>query len=275
MRRPYLASLLLTALLLPGATYGAPFAAGLPGQIEGAAGGILTPGPQLAGTGDPVSGNVAITHARLTDVQFTAIGASLTLDDRLELSAAQPNLGAGSSDDVRQNVFAARLRLAGSASAPLRPAASLGVTHRRQRDFGLEERIGMAPERRNDWDATLSTGGGYRFGPAQAVLLHATARYTRANSGGLFGFGNAENDQHRVQLEGAIHTSLTRRLSLSGEYREHRHQPAADPGDPWWSAYAGYGINDEVHLALGWQDLGRLGGKPRQNGPFIALRGRY
>ncbi|MFV8835625.1 DUF3034 family protein [Aquisalimonas sp.] len=275
MHHRYLAPILLTASLLPGAMHATPFAAGLPGQIEGAADGVLTPGPQLTGAGNAVSGNVAVTHARLTDVQFTAIGASLTLDDRLELSAAQPNLGAGSSDDARQNVFAARLRLAGSARAPLRPAASVGVSHRRQRDFGLEDRIGIAPERRNDWDATLSAGGGYRLGPSQAVLVHATARYTRANAGGLFGFGNAEHDHHRVQLEGAVHTSLTSRLSISGEYRENRHQPATDPGDPWWSAYAGYGVNEDVHLALGWQDLGRLGGKPRQNGPFIALRGRY
>lgn len=275
MRHRYLLPLFLMASLLPGAATTAPFAAGLPGQIEGASGGILTPGPQLAGTSDPVSGNVAITHARLTDLQFTAIGASLTLDDRLELSAAQPNLGAGSSDDVRQNVFAARLRLAGSAHAPLRPAASVGVSHRRQRDFGLEERIGMTPERRNDWDATLSAGGGYRLGPTQAVLAHATARYTRANAGGLFGFGHAGEDNHRLQFEGAVHASLTSRLSISGEYREHRRQPAGDPGDPWWSAYAGYGVNEAVHLALGWQDLGRLGGQPRQDGPFIALRGRY
>lgn len=275
MRRRCLPSLCLAAGLLPAIAGAQPFAAGLPGQIEGASGGILTPGPQLAGTGDPVSGNVAISHARLTDVQFTAIGASVTLDDRLELSAAQPNLGAGSSDDVRQNVFAARLRLAGSARAPLRPAASLGVSHRRQRDFGLEDSIGIEPERRNDWDATLSAGGGYDFGSNRAVLLHVNARYTRANAGGLFGFGHVQDDDHRLQIEGALHTSLTQRLSLSAEYREQRRQPPGEPGDPWWSAYAGYGVNEDVQLALGWQDLGRLGGKPRQNGPFIALRGRY
>lgn len=275
-QRRLLPAMVLATLILPAAAPAEPFGGGLPGQMEGAADGVLTPGPQLAGQGEAVGGAVAITHARLTDAQLTSIGATLVLDDRLELSAAQPNLGVGSADAARQNVFAARVRLLGSLERPLAPAASLGASHRRQRDFGLERSFGASePAHRNDWDAMLTVGAGQRLGPAQAVLLHVTTRYTRANAGGLLGFGGDGDDSYRLQLEAALHASLTPTLALGTEYRQHPDYLPEDPGDPWWTAYLGYATSDTVHLTVGWQDLGRLGGAPRQRGPFIALRGRF
>ena len=275
-RRVLPAMAFATTLILPAAAATQPFSGGLPGQIEGAADGVLTPGPQLAGDGEAVGGTVAINHARLTDAHFTTLAANIVLDDRLELSAAQANLGFGSSDDARQNVFAARVRVLGSADSPLGPAASVGISHRRQRDFGLERSLGASqPARRNDWDTMLTVGTGQQLGPAQALLLHATARYTRANAGGLLGFGGDRDDSHRLQLEAAFHASVSPRLTLGTEYRQQPDYLPEDLGDAWWTAYLGYATSATVHVTAGWQDQGRLGGAPRQRGPFIALRGRY
>ncbi len=253
-----------------------PFRGGLPAPVDGGTGGVLTPAPGLNGPADGLGGRAFITHARLRDFQFTSVGAGLVVNDRWELTASQPNLGVGSSDDVRQNVFGARVRLLGSARRPLAPAASLGVSYRRQSNFGLEDSLGAAePRRRDDWDALATVGAGYRLGDKRAVRLHASARWTRANAGGLFGFGGADGDSRAVQLEGGIHAALTRAVHLAGEYRQQPDYLADDPGDPWWAAYVSYAVTPEVQLGAGWMDLGRMAGAPRQDGPFLTLRGGF
>ncbi len=275
MPRPRPLFALLTALLASPLA-AEPFEGGLPAAMDGGRGGVLTPGPGLNGPATGFGGRAFLTHARLQDQQFTSVGAALVIDDRVELGASQPNLGMGSSDDVRQNVFGARLRLAGSAHRPLAPAASIGVSYRRQSDFGLEGSLGSAaPERRNDWDALVSVGAGHRLGARQAILVHGGARWTRANAGGLFGFGGTDGDRHSLQLEGAVHAGLARRLHLSAEYRQQPDHLEDDPGDAWWTAYLGYATTPEVHLSVGWMDLGRMAGATRQDGPFISLRGGF
>ena len=266
----------LVLCLTSGTLAAQPFRGGLPAPVDGGTGGVLTPAPGLNGPTDDLGGRAFITHARLRDFQFTSIGAGLVVNDRWELSASQPNLGVGSSDDVRQNVFAARVRLLGSARRPLAPAASLGVSYRRQSDFGLEGSLGAAePRRRDDWDALATVGAGQRLGGDRAVRFHAGARWTRANAGGLFGFGGADGDSRTVQLEGGIHAALSRYVHVGGEYRQQPDYLTDDPGDAWWAAYASYAITPEVQFGAGWMDLGRMAGAPRQDGPFLTLRGGF
>ena len=266
----------LVLFLATGSLAAQPFRAGLPAPVDGGTGGVLTPAPGLNGPADGLGGRAFITHARLRDFQFTSVGAGLVVNDRWEFTASQPNLGVGSSDDVRQNVFGARLRLLGSARRPLAPAASLGVSYRRQSDFGLEGSLGAAePRRRDDWDALATMGVGYRLGGERAVRINTSARWTRANAGGLFGFGGTDGDSRALHLEGGVHAAVTRTLQFSGEYRQQPDHLANDPGDAWWAAYVSYALTPEVQLGAGWMDLGRVAGADRQDGPFLTLRGGF
>ena len=121
-------------------------------QVEGSAGGGLVPWAVLAGYGtrDQHGGTAFATHVDTGDYRLDVQGAAYTFGNRLELSFARQRLDLGTLQDqlalpwatLDQDVFGAKLRLAGDLVYTRMPQVSVGVQYKRLHDDALPLAVG-------------------------------------------------------------------------------------------------------------------------------------
>ncbi len=249
-------------------------------QLEGSAGGGLVPWAALAGYGTAAeTGATAfISHVNVSDYQLNAAGAAVTVRNRLELSAARQVLtqsrGAGPlGDSLAQDVFGAKLRLAGDLVYTGVPQISAGIQYKRNHGDALGDALGA--QRLADWDAYLAVSRlflGAAFG--RNVLLNATVRGTRANELGLLGFGGPGSDSHTPRFEGSAALFLDRRTAIGYEYRAKPDNLGLGESD-WHDLFIAYFPSKSLGLAAALTDLGRIGGVPGQQGLYLSAQGSF
>ena len=293
MRRPARLTAILLLLLAPGAALAAAPPADRPAgtggrllltagvtQLEGAAGGGLTPWAVIGGYGtrDQVGGSAFLTGLRTRDYGLTAGGALLGLYDRLELSVARQSLdtravgaalGLGRGFTLRQTVAGAKLRLAGDAvldqDRPL-PQLAVGVQYK-DNDRGRALRALGA---RRD-DGTDLYAAATKLFLAQGLLLNGTMRLTRANQTGLLGFGGRDG-RYRVMAEGSAALLLGRHLVAGAEYRMKPDNLAAAREDDWYDLFLAWAPSKRLSVTLAYADLGRVATRGGQRAAYLSLQ---
>jgi hypothetical protein len=125
-------------------------------QIEGAAGGGLTPWALIAGQGtrDEIGGTAFGTIVRLNDFDVRSYGAAIGLYNRVELSYARAEfdtrrvggrLGLGNGFTISQDILGVKVRLFGDAvldQDTLLPQVSVGAFYRQNDRSGLVGALG-------------------------------------------------------------------------------------------------------------------------------------
>ena len=106
-------------------------------------------------------------------------------------------------------------------------------------------------------------------------MIGATARYTKANQGGLLGFGGDKNNDYGVQFEGSLGYQLSRKLVIGGEYRTKPDNLSIAREDDWYDFFAAYAINRNLTLAAAYVDLGSIATSAEQRGGLISLRASF
>jgi hypothetical protein len=268
-------------------------------SVEGAAGGGISP---WAVIGSPATeGEVGVSafasRAVTRDYGLSVVGAAVGIHDRVELSVARQDFNTGATGTalglpglhLRQNIFGAKLRVAGDAvldSDTLMPQIAVGIQHKQLQSSGLDGTLAALGAKRSGTDVYVSAT---KLFLAQGVLVNGTLRATQANQNGLLGFGatlGGANNRYGVQPEISVAYLLRKDLAVGVEYRAmpnklQRAGNAAGLGnglaaDDWKDIFIAWAPNKNVSLTLAYVDLGRIvpatTGNRRQTGVYLSAQ---
>jgi hypothetical protein len=224
-------SLGLALLLAAGATEareGKLLLTGGVSTIDGAAGGGLTP---WAVTGSYASvgefgATAYATGVRTGDYGLAGYGAALSYSERIEVSLARQDLDTRNNLaplglaglHLKQDIVGLNLRLAGDAvldSDSLVPQVAVGVLHKRSDSGALEATLtGALGAKASGTELYVSAT---KLFLEPGLLINLTLRVSKANQGGLLGFGGARPAGGRVQPEVSLAWLLRRDLAVGAE----------------------------------------------------------
>ena len=244
--------------------------------IDGASGGGIANWATIAGRQSDRGFGVQAhaTFVALPDYAYQSHGVAIGIADRVELSYARQNLdtkdvgaalGIGQGYTLNQDIFGAKLRLAGDVvyGAPHMPQVAIGVQHKRNLDGAITAAVGAAHDSGTDF--TLSAT---KLVLSRSLLLDATMRLTKANQNGLLGFGSAAGDGYALQFEGAVAYQFSRRFVTGVEVRSKPDNLGLGEDD-WFDLFAAYALTRNLTLTAAYADLGSIATFEDQRGAFL------
>ncbi|MCG6658791.1 DUF3034 family protein [Halomonas campisalis] len=243
-------------------------------QIEGASGGGLSPWGVLTGTASEGEWAITATRsaARLEDYRLDVAGVAANWNDRLELSFARQRLGLDTlGGKLAQDIHGLKVRLFGDVLYHPWGIWSLGLQHKRLDDGNLARAVGARANRGND----IYLAGSKLFFDAAAgrnLLANLTLRSTKANQGGLLGFGGDRQASRSLVAEGSLGLFLTPNWVVGMEYRQKPDNLGFAREDGWQAAYSAFFFNKHVSLTGAWLDLGSIAGLDDQRGGYLSLQ---
>lgn len=244
-------------------------------QIEGAGGGGIVPWATLSGydSREQHSLNVFATQVNVDDYRLQVLGTSLSLYDRVEVSAARHTFDLTTlGGDISQNVYGAKVRLYGDVVYSTYPQLSAGVMYKDLQDNQIANALGSADSSGIDYylSATkvhLGAVAGYN------LVWGLTARMTQANQLGLLGFGQQNDDEHELMMEGSVGVLFNRHLVVGAEYRQKPDNLGLGEED-WWDVFVTYIPTKSFNVTLAWAELGSIAGADNQNGLYLSIGGQ-
>ncbi|HSB96991.1 MAG TPA: DUF3034 family protein [Spongiibacteraceae bacterium] len=253
-------------------------------QIEGSAGGGIVPMAVLAGYGaeDQHGGTAFVSHVQTRDYKLDVFGAAWSWNNRVEVSAARQELylnkladALGVTDNtIAQNIFGVKVRLAGDLVYSQLPQISVGAQYKVNEDFFIPHAAGARDD--SDYDLYIAASKlflGDFFG--HNILINGVARSTRANQGGLVGFGGDKNNNREVVFEGSTAIFLNRYWAVGGEYRQMPDNLSFAKADDWRDVFIGWFPNKQWSVIGAWVDLGAIATLKNQQGWYVSLQGSF
>jgi len=268
-------------------------------SVEGAAGGGISPWAVIGSqaTEGEVGVSAYASRAVTRDHGLTAVGVAVGIHDRVELSVGRQDFNTGITGTglglpglrLKQDIVGAKLRVAGDAvldSDSLMPQIAVGVQFKHLQSSGLDGTLGALGAKRNGADLYVSAT---KLFLAQGILVNGTLRATKANQGGLLGFGatlGGADNGYELQPEISVAYLINSRLAVGVEYRAmpnklQRAGQAAGLGaglraDDWKDIFIAYAPSKNVSLTAAYVDLGRIvpattGGR-KQTGVYISAQ---
>ncbi|WP_395704172.1 DUF3034 family protein [Aquabacterium sp.] len=284
------ACLLATASLAHAATDKLLLTGGV-STIDGAAGGGLSPWGVIGSNATEGQWGAAayVSHARTQDYQLDAYGVALGFNDRVELSLARQDFDTGETGPalgipgltLKQDIVGAKLRLAGDAvldSDTLMPQIAAGMLVKRVDAGGLAPTLDALGARRHGVDLYLSAT---KLFLAQGVLVNATLRASKANQGGLLGYGGTAHSRWQLLPEVSVAYLVNRTLAVGAEYRvkpDNLNPSLLGAGlkeDDWADVFIAWAPSKHFSLTAAYVDLGRIvpGVKNRrQTGAYLSAQ---
>lgn len=243
-------------------------------QLEGGAGGGLTPWAVISGYGDEGEASVGAyyTSVDLQSFRLKMNGISASLDNRYEVSAALQSFELkGVAGDVRQEVYGAKYRLLGDVIYSDAPQVAVGLQFKKLLDGDIADAVGAKNSDSGvDYyiSATkvhLAAAGGYH------LLWNATLRATKANQLGLLGYGGDVINRYQIMPEVSALVLLTDNLALGAEYRKKPDNLGAFDEDSFHDMFIAWFPNKNVNLTAAYADLGSIAASENQRGLYFSL----
>ncbi|MFN7178748.1 DUF3034 family protein [Hyphomonas sp.] len=246
-------------------------------NLEGAGGGALTPWALITGneTDRGIGATAHYDYVSVRDFGLTSYGAAAGFYDRLEVSYSRmvfdtqdagAALGIGEGFEFAQDVWGAKLRVAGDAvydQDKWLPQIAIGAEFKRSNQEALVRALGAADHEGVDLYASAT-----KLFLAESVLANATLRYTKAHQTGLLGF----SDEGSVQPEFSLGYMLSRRLVIGGEYRFKPDKLAFAQEDDFFDVFGAYAVNSTLTLTAGYTDLGSIATFDGQRGVYLSAQ---
>lgn len=249
-------------------------------QLEGAAGGGLVPWAVLAGyaTDDEWSTTAFATRVDVDDYTLDSRGIAVTVHNRIELSYARERFQLGTLGDalgmhgaaIRQDVFGAKLRIAGDVIYSDMPQISIGVMRKHNLDFGVPSAVGARRDSGTDvyvaaTKVFLAGAAGYN------LLLNATLRSTEANQLGILGFGGDRGGRATVgEVSAAVLIDAS--LAFGVEYRQKPDHLSFAREDAFSDFFIAWFPNKHVSLVAAYADLGSVATLREQRGWYLSVQ---
>lgn len=250
-------------------------------QVEGSAGGGLTPWAVIGGYGSEGQwgANAYYTRVNVDDYHLDSYGVLVGIHDRVELSIARQEfdtedvgaaLGLGRGFIIRQDIVGLKVRVAGDAvldSDRAMPQIAVGLQHKRNNRGALLSAIGAEDDSGTDVYVSAT-----KLFLAQGLLLNGTVRFTKANQMGLLGFGGDKHDRYRPQFEVSAAYLVNRKLAIGAEYRSKPDNLGIAREDDWMDVFVAWAPSRNVSLTVAYVDLGNIVIKDRQRGVYASLQ---
>lgn len=251
-------------------------------QVEGAAGGGLTPWAVIGGygTNNEIGGNVHYTYAKTNDFKLDSYGITVGIYDRVELSIAEQSfdvsdlrgkvragLGADAigRDTIDQTIVGAKVRVFGEAVLDADtwvPQVALGMQYKKNHDgdFVTGGVIGAKKDHGTDFYVAAT-----KLLLDKNLLLSGTVRLTKANQFGLLGFGGDKHDSYRPELELSASYLLSKKVAVGAEYRMKPNNLENTVGgavnlqeDDAFDVFVAYAPTKNISLTLAYVNLGNI-----------------
>ncbi|WP_443749039.1 DUF3034 family protein [Asticcacaulis solisilvae] len=251
-------------------------------QVEGSAGGGLTPWAVIGGndSAGQFGGNAYATEIKTTDYKITSQGVLFSVDNRIELSASRQAfdtqavgaaLGLGYGYTINQTTLGAKVRLIGDAVLDQDrwlPQISAGVQYKSNDKAGLVTALGARSGKGTDLYLSAT-----KLLLAHSLLLNATVRETKANQYGILGFGGID-DKYHTEFEASAAYLLSKRLAVGAEVRAKPDNLAVAHEGTAYDAFAAYAFNRHLSLTVAYVDLGNIVTR-RQTGFYASLQAGF
>ncbi len=249
-------------------------------NIEGAAGGGLTPWAIIGGNGtkEQVGGSVFYTHVRANDYNLDVAGAMVGLFDRVELSYAEQKfdtrevggaLGLGKGYKFTQKVYGAKVRVAGDAvleQDSWLPQIAVGLQHKENDRGDLLRALGIKSDKGTDYYASAT-----KLFLSSSILVNGTVRLTKANQTGILGFGTNTKNKYKAYAEGSIAYLLRKDLAIGAEFRQKPDNLGFKEND-WYDVFLAYAPTKNISVTLAYVDLGNIVIKEKQKAPYLSVQ---
>jgi hypothetical protein len=250
-------------------------------QLEGAAGGGLTPWAVIGGYGtdDEIGANAFYTRVNTGAYHLDDAGVMIGIYNRVELSFAQQRfnteqvgglLGLGDGFTFQQNVIGVKVRVAGDLvvnSDSWMPQISVGVQHKKNNQPAVLAFVGAKDDSGTDYYVTAT-----KLFLADGLLINGTLRFTKANQIGILGFGGDKNDSYKPQLEISAAYLLNQKWAVGAEYRMKPDNLGIAREDNWFDAFVAYAPNKHVSFTVAYADLGNIVIKDNQRGVYASVQ---
>jgi hypothetical protein len=252
-------------------------------QIEGTAGGGLTPWALIAGLGTNRQTGVSgfCTRVEPDDFSLDVCGVAVGIRNRVELSFAQQRFDLGTTvpgESITQNIFGAKVRLLGDAVYDQDrwwPQVSLGMQYKKNEDFDfVPQLLGAQDDTGIDW--YVSAAKVWLDGPlSRTVLAGLTLRATEANQLGLLGFGGDVDSGHELVAEGSLAMFLSDFVILGVEYRQKPDNLSVFREDDFSDVFVAFVPTKYLSITGAWVDLGNIADKADQKGWYLSLQASF
>lgn len=256
--------------------------------IEGSAGGGLVPWALLGSyaSDEEWGGTLTLSRAKTDDYSLSVEGAGFNWRNRIELTIARQTLDLDSlvfvlkngfgleQDEQVQDIFGIKARLAGDVLYSPWGQWSLGIQHKRTREFQVPDAIGAQDDQGTD----VYLSGSKLFFAAvmnRNLLINGTVRATRANQGGLLGFGGDRNDDYEMMAEAGIGLFLNRQWLLGAEYRQKPDNLGFAREDDWWDIYLAWVPERRLAVTAAFVNLGDVARLEDQQGYYLSLQASF
>lgn len=250
-------------------------------QLEGAAGGGITPWAVIAGYGsrDQIGGNVFYTNVRSQDYALGVYGAAIGFYDRLEVSYAKQRfdtrdvgaaLGLGRGFAFGQEIFGIKLKLAGDAvldQDSWLPQISVGALYKRNDRGEVLNAIGAQGDSGTDYYLAAT-----KLFLDQSFLANLTLRRTKANQLGILGFGGDAKSGYSTQVEGSLAYLLRKDLAVGVEYRSKPDNLGIAKEDAWYDVFVAWQPIKNASVTLAYAQLGNIVTQDKQRAPYLSVQ---
>lgn len=250
-------------------------------QVEGAAGGGLTPWAVIGGYGtrNQIGANAYYTRVDVDDYHLEAYGALVGLFDRVEISLARNRfdteqvgalLGLGRGFTISQDVIGVKVRVAGDAileQDSRLPQIAIGAQYKRNDRGALVRAIGAQDDSGTDFYISAT-----KLFLSQSLLLNGTVRFTEANQFGILGFGGDKDDGLEPQFEASAAYLINRNLAVGAEYRTKPDNLNIATEDDAWDVFVAWAPSKHVSLTVAYVDLGNIVIRDNQRGVYASLQ---
>ncbi|MDR5767118.1 MULTISPECIES: DUF3034 family protein [unclassified Caballeronia] len=253
-------------------------------EVEGAAGGGLTPWAVIGGYGTArqLGANAYGTYIRTQDYALGTWGLTVGVANRVELSLARQSfdtrdvgakLGLGENFKFNQNIFGVKVRLLGDAVLDQdtwipQIAAGLQFKHNEQGD--IVKAVGAASNSGTDFYLSAT-----KLLLAQSLLLNGTLRFTKANQFGLLGFGGDKSNAYHPEFESSVAYLLTKNVAIGGEYRMKPNNLSFAREQDAYDAFVAWAPNKHVSLTAAYVALGDIATVKNQRGLYVSMQAGF
>ena len=252
-------------------------------QIEGSSGSGIVPWATIAGYGesDETDFTGAYTFLDTDDYEFEALGVAVGWHNRIEFSVARqsldlvtlgPAIGLPGAT-LRQDVFGAKVRIAGNIVYTKMPQIAFGVQYKKNKDFTIPGIVGARDDSGVDYYLSASKlflAKPFGFNGFATVTL----RSTEANETGLLGFGGDLGSRH-LNVETSLGLFLNSSWAVGFDFRQKHSNLSFASESHWRDVFIAWIPNRHLSVVAAYADIGDVATLQDQQGFYLSLNGSF
>ncbi|MFM0336743.1 DUF3034 family protein [Paraburkholderia fungorum] len=250
-------------------------------EIEGAAGGGLTPWAVIGGygTASQLGANAHGTYVHTQDFALTTYGATAGVANRVEFSVARQSfdtrdagaqLGLGSGFRFNMDTIGVKVRLFGDAVLDQDtwvPQVAAGIQFKHNEQGDIVRAVGATSNSGTDFYLSAT-----KLLLSQSLLLNGTLRFTKANQFGLLGFGGDKSNSYHPEFEASVAYLLSRYVAMGAEYRSKPDNLSFAREQDAYDVFVAWAPTKHVSLTLAYVALGDIATIRNQRGAYASLQ---